>query len=479
MILAAELFLSGRGAGVEHVLEPVDAVGDLEADPIVVGGVAAAVPVGAEAEEVFEEGVFFGGVADDEADVDDAGAGGVGRGRGVGCGGGCGAAGASLDEDDVVAFGVEDGEGASLEGLVDGNAARLEVALEAGGVAGGEADGGEAVESVGWLGVGEKLDPLKVVDGVEPVAGDFGAGEAEGVGVEVLRGWGVGGVEADEGDAGDGGAHGLRWRLRDEGCGGEQEREENAASHVGFTVEERAESGQKVDGDRWVVVSSNAVMKTVDMKRDVDDGFSHFHLAEMAKGDAYKLLASVILPRPIAWVVSRDADGVVNAAPFSFFNIVSSDPPLVAISFSNAADREEKDTLSNIATRGEFVVNMVPEELAEAMNVTATNAPRGVDETQLAGLEMAPSTVVDVPRIAGSPVAMECRVFETITPGGASTILLGRIVFVHVRTEAFADLERLYIDPAKLRLIGRMHGAGGYTRTRDVFEIQRKNWPLK
>lgn len=209
------------------------------------------------------------------------------------------------------------------------------------------------------------------------------------------------------------------------------------------------------------------------------DAFSHFDLKSMAKGDAYKLLASVILPRPIAWVVSRDSEGGVNAAPFSFFNIVSSDPPLVAISFSNASDREEKDTLSNIAARGEFVVNMVPEELAEAMNVTATNAPRGVDETRLAGLEMAESAVVDVPRIAGSPVALECRVFETITPGGASTILLGRIVYVHVRTAAFEDLEKLYVNPAELRLIGRMHGGGGYTRTRDVFEIQRKNWPLK
>jgi flavin reductase (DIM6/NTAB) family NADH-FMN oxidoreductase RutF len=208
------------------------------------------------------------------------------------------------------------------------------------------------------------------------------------------------------------------------------------------------------------------------------DTFAHFDPAAMSKADAYKLLASVILPRPIAWVVTRDSAGRLNAAPFSFFNIVSSDPPLVAISFSAAPDREGKDTLANIRESGEFVVNMVPEELAEAMNVTATNAPRGTDETQLAGLDLAPSTLVKVPRIAGSPVALECRLFETIQPGGASVLMLGRIVYVHVRSSAFEDLQRLHIDPARMRLIGRMHGGGGYCTTRDVFQIARKNWPL-
>jgi flavin reductase (DIM6/NTAB) family NADH-FMN oxidoreductase RutF len=198
------------------------------------------------------------------------------------------------------------------------------------------------------------------------------------------------------------------------------------------------------------------------------DDFSHFDLATTSQADAYKLLASVIMPRPIAWVVSRDAEGVVNAAPFSFFNIVSSDPPLVAISFSAAPDRNTKDTLSNIQARGEFVVNMVPEELAEAMNITATNAPKGLDETVLAGLEMLPSAVV-----------MECRLVETMNFGGSSTICLGRIVYVHVRTAVFEDVERLHIDPDKMHLIGRMHGAGGYTTTRDLFHIERKSWPLK
>jgi flavin reductase (DIM6/NTAB) family NADH-FMN oxidoreductase RutF len=207
--------------------------------------------------------------------------------------------------------------------------------------------------------------------------------------------------------------------------------------------------------------------------------FADFDLAAMSKVDAYKLLASVILPRPIAWVVSRDHEGGVNAAPYSFFNIVSSDPPLVAISFSAAPDRDGKDSLSNIRARGEFVVNLVPEELAEAMNVTATNAPRGTDETRLAGLEVVKCTVVDAPRIERSPVALECKLFEVIEPGGSSTIVLGKIVYAHVRESAFEDLGKLHIDPARMRLIGRMHGGGGYCTTRDTFTIDRVSWPLE
>jgi flavin reductase (DIM6/NTAB) family NADH-FMN oxidoreductase RutF len=208
------------------------------------------------------------------------------------------------------------------------------------------------------------------------------------------------------------------------------------------------------------------------------DTFSHFDLAAMPKPDAYKLLASLVMPRPIAWVVSRDAAGALNAAPFSFFNILSADPPLVAISFAAAPDREGKDTLANIRAHQDFVINMVPEELAEEMNVTATNAPRGTDETKLAGLDLASSTLIDVPRIAASPVGFECRLFQLLQPGGNNTIALARILQAHVRTDAFANLDRLYIDPHKLRLIGRMHGSGGYCRTTDIFTIERKSWPL-
>jgi flavin reductase (DIM6/NTAB) family NADH-FMN oxidoreductase RutF len=210
----------------------------------------------------------------------------------------------------------------------------------------------------------------------------------------------------------------------------------------------------------------------------MSDTFSHFDLNGMPKPDVYKLLASVIMPRPIAWVVSRDAAGSLNAAPFSFFNILSADPPLIAISFSAASDRKGKDTFANIQQHPDFVVNLVPEELALEMNITATNAPRGTDEIRLAGLDLTPSATIEVPRIAASPVGLECRLFQTIEPGGSSTIVLARVHYAHVRTSAFENLERLYINPHELRLIGRMHGAGGYCRTTDIFTIDRKSWPL-
>ena len=208
------------------------------------------------------------------------------------------------------------------------------------------------------------------------------------------------------------------------------------------------------------------------------DGFAHFDFGALSKADGYKLLVSMVMPRPIAWVVSRGAEGL-NAAPFSFFNVLSSDPPLVASGFGAPPDREEKDTLANVRAQGEFVVNLVPEELAQAMNVTATNAPRGTDETRLAGLELAKCEVVGVPRIVGSPVGLECKVFQVIETGGTGTIVLGRIVYAHVRESAFANREKLYVDASKLRLIGRMNGAGGYCTTRDMFSIDRLSWPLE
>jgi flavin reductase (DIM6/NTAB) family NADH-FMN oxidoreductase RutF len=206
--------------------------------------------------------------------------------------------------------------------------------------------------------------------------------------------------------------------------------------------------------------------------------FEHFDLPAMSKADRNKLLVSLVLPRPIAWVTSKDAEGVLNAAPFSYFNVLSSDPPIVGIGIGAQPDRQVKDTLANIRARGEFVVNLVPEELAEQMNITATNAPPGVDETQLAGLELAASEVVDVPRIAGSPVAMECKVFQLVETGGTGTIVLAKVVRLHVRSSVFKDLEKLYVDPAQMRLIGRMHGASGYCTTRDTFVMDRKSWPL-
>ena len=210
---------------------------------------------------------------------------------------------------------------------------------------------------------------------------------------------------------------------------------------------------------------------------EAGEQFLNFDLETMKPSDSYKLLSALVVPRPIAWIVTQDENGRRNGAPYSFFNILSTEPPLLAVSFSPAADRDGKDSLANIRATGELVVNLVPEELAVAMSTTAIDAPRGVDELSFAGLALAESTLVKPPRIAGSPAAFEC-VFHAEVPAGANTIVLARIRHAHVRQSLFTDVNRLHIDSAQLRLIGRMGGgtAGGYCRTRDTFEVNRPSW---
>ena len=198
-----------------------------------------------------------------------------------------------------------------------------------------------------------------------------------------------------------------------------------------------------------------------------------FDFAELPAQARYKLLASTVTPRPIAWVVTRSAAGAVNAAPFSFFNVLAGDPPTVGISIGNRAPGQPKDTLANIQATGEFVVNLVSRDNAEAMNQTATEFPPDVDELTAAGLTRLPSVKITPPRIAESPVAFECKLFQTIPLGPGNTLVLGHVVAMHVRDDAVLDALNHYIDTPKLDLIGRMQGAGGYTTTRDHFEIPR------
>ncbi|MDB5359009.1 MAG: hypothetical protein JWO51_306 [Rhodospirillales bacterium] len=198
-----------------------------------------------------------------------------------------------------------------------------------------------------------------------------------------------------------------------------------------------------------------------------------FDFTELPAQARYKLLASTVTPRPIAWVVSRSAIGTVNAAPFSFFNVLSGDPPTVGISIGSRRPGAPKDTLANIQATGEFVVNLVSRDNAEAMNKTATEFPPGVDELAMAKLTRLPSVKVTPPRIAESPVAFECKLFQTVPLGPANTLVLGHVVAMHVRDDAVLDALKHYIDTPKLDLIGRMHGGGGYTTTRDQFQIPR------
>jgi len=134
-----------------------------------------------------------------------------------------------------------------------------------------------------------------------------------------------------------------------------------------------------------------------------------YDLSAVPEPIAYKLLAATIIPRPIAWVVTQDAEGRLNAAPFSFFNVMGSAPPTVALGILADPARGLKDTAQAILDTGKFVVNLVPERLVQAMNLTSIDALRGVNELELAGLATLPSDSVAPPRIAESPVAFECR----------------------------------------------------------------------
>ncbi|HVY14461.1 MAG TPA: flavin reductase family protein [Rhodopila sp.] len=207
-----------------------------------------------------------------------------------------------------------------------------------------------------------------------------------------------------------------------------------------------------------------------------------FDFSATASRDIYKLLVSTVQPRPIAWVTTQDVDGTINAAPFSFFNAVSGDPPVVAIGIGGRGPGDVKDTGGNIRRTGQFVVNLVSHELAEQMNITAIDFPKGVDELKEAKLTTTPSVHVKPPRITEAPVALECERLVIVDVGVDRSVVLGKVVAIYVRDDCVLDAERCYIDTPKLDLIGRMHGAGWYSRVTDRFEMPRisvEEWAVR
>jgi len=186
---------------------------------------------------------------------------------------------------------------------------------------------------------------------------------------------------------------------------------------------------------------------------------------------AYAILASLVMPRPIAWVTTLGPDGVVNAAPFSFFNLLGSNPPILGFCPGDREDGTPKDTARNIRLNHEFVVNLVDEKLAEAMNRTAAALPYGVSELESAGLTAAPSTTIKVPRIAEAPASLECTEWGTLQIGG-NRLIVGLIKRVQVRDDLF-DPKTQRIHSERLQVIGRMASPHGYCRTNDRFEMKR------
>lgn len=189
--------------------------------------------------------------------------------------------------------------------------------------------------------------------------------------------------------------------------------------------------------------------------------------------DTYRLMIGAIVPRPIAFVSTLSPEGIRNLAPFSFFTGVSANPPVICFCpMRRGGPVPHKDTLRNITVTREFVVNVVSEEFAQEMNVTSAEFPPEVDEFEAAGLTPIPSDLVKPPRVKESHIHMECALYLLVEVGGlegSGNLVLGEVLRFHVDDQYVDDFK---IDPARLRPIGRMGGAG-YTRTTDRFDMVR------
>jgi flavin reductase (DIM6/NTAB) family NADH-FMN oxidoreductase RutF len=192
----------------------------------------------------------------------------------------------------------------------------------------------------------------------------------------------------------------------------------------------------------------------------------------------YKLLIGCVVPRPIAWVSTIGADGVLNLAPFSFFMAITNDPPTLAFSSGPRSDpsgprgETKKDTVRNVEATGDFVVNVVDDALAEAMNLTSGEYPAEVDEFALARLTAAPGVKVKAPRVLEAPISMECRMTRIIPVGrGPHSLVLGEVVHFHVRDDVY-DARTGRIDIRALKPVGRLAGHQ-YTHVHDIFSMQR------
>lgn len=198
-------------------------------------------------------------------------------------------------------------------------------------------------------------------------------------------------------------------------------------------------------------------------------GYHAFDFADLSARDAYKVMIGTIVPRPIAWVTTISPDGVVNAAPYSFFNCLSADPPILALGVENKPDKSFKDTAYNIRMTNCFTVNIVDRANVAAMAVTAAGVAPEVDELEVAGLTTAPGVQVACPRIAEAPVAFECERYLGIAVSSAREIILGRILRAHIRKDII-DPKTKYSNHEKLDALGRM-GGNGYAGTLDYFDL--------
>jgi len=194
--------------------------------------------------------------------------------------------------------------------------------------------------------------------------------------------------------------------------------------------------------------------------------------APLSAGVLYRLLSGSVCPRPIAWVATQDKRGNANLAPFSFFNVASIDPPVLAFSPLLDGSAQPKDTLRNLNEVEECVVHVGTEGLSEALNTTSASLPRGEDEFVLAGLEKAAMPGVSVPRIAAAPVAFGCKLVDVIHFGGrplAGSLVLVQVVAIHADNSVW---DGRHVNMEILQPIGRLAGSD-YVRITDRFSIER------
>jgi flavin reductase (DIM6/NTAB) family NADH-FMN oxidoreductase RutF len=190
---------------------------------------------------------------------------------------------------------------------------------------------------------------------------------------------------------------------------------------------------------------------------------------ELAPRDRYKLLISFVLPRPIAWITTIGPTGVVNAAPFSFFNVFGEDPPLIMVAINKRPDGRLKDTWTNIQRTAEFVVNLTDEPLARAMHESSGDFPPNVGEPDYLGLKLAPSVDVKPPRLADAPWALECRTWQVINVKDDRQLIIGEGLRFHVRDELW-DPKAMRVHMERYHPVGRMF-ADRYCRTDDRLEF--------
>lgn len=199
--------------------------------------------------------------------------------------------------------------------------------------------------------------------------------------------------------------------------------------------------------------------------------FHGFDMEGLSPRERYKILSSAVIPRPIALVTTLGADCVHNAAPYSFFNVLCEEPPLVALGLQVNDAHVRKDTARNIAATGEFVVHLVDEPIAEAMNICAIDYPPDVSEIDLADFTLSPSCIIGPQRINEAPVALECRELKTLRFSARRDIVIGEVLYAHVREELMAA-DDLKMDIDRYRPIGRLFG-GLYSKQRDLFDMPR------